>query len=73
MLDGTSEVSDDVERANLLNRTFADKFSDPSVTSLPAAISFDLPELADFEVSLSSIKSIVENLNVNKASEARQY
>ena len=68
LTDNTGDISGDVERADLLNRTFADKFSDPTVAFLPQAPNFDLPELVDFEVSASSISSILNNLNVHKAS-----
>ena len=34
--DGTSEASGDVDRLGLLNRTFANNLSDPSLASLPA-------------------------------------
>ena len=68
LLDRAGEVSDDVERAELFNRTFADKFSDPSVEHLPPAHDFDLSAMTDFEVSSSSISSILDTLNVHKAS-----
>ena len=67
LLDNAVEVSGDVERANLLNRTFAAKFSDPAIDCLPAAFDFDLPELLTSDVSASSVSSIIGSLNIHKA------
>ena len=60
-------VADDVSRANLLNRTFASKFSDPTVQEYPEIAHCALPAFSRFEASEDSIRSILRSLNVGKA------
>ena len=67
LMDGRREVVSDVERADLLNRAFASKFSDPEVTAYPETPVYDLPALDQFDVSEGRIRSILNELNVYKA------
>ena len=67
LMDGQREVTDDVARAGLLNRTFAGKFSDPEVASYPESPVYDLPILDKVDVSEDRVRSILNDLNVHKA------
>ena len=67
LMDGQREVTGDVERANLLNRTFASKFSNPEVTKFPETLIYDLPTLNRLFVSEDRVRSILNELNVHKA------
>ena len=67
LCDGDREVSGDVERANLLNRTFAAKFTCPDVENVPDAPTYDLPILDQFTVSATAIRSALDDLQVHKA------
>ena len=51
MVDGV-EISDDRDKANVLNKAFASKFTDGAVTVFPDCPSYDLPSLSHFECSL---------------------
>ena len=65
--DGEREVSGDIDRANLLNRTFAEKFTRGDVVQFPDATVHDLPTLDKFTVSETAIRSALHNLQVHKA------
>ena len=65
--DGEREVSGDIDRANLLNRTFAEKFIRGDVVEFPDAPVHDLPTLDKFTVSETAIRSALHNLQVHKA------
>ena len=67
LVDGHVEVVDDIERADLLNRTFAAKFTDPSVDRLPDAPVYDLPPLAKFHCDIDTVRTILRDVTVNKA------
>ena len=59
LLDGDGKITDDREKADLLNRTFASKFSDPAVTELPSAPEYDLDPLRCFHVSENAVCGIL--------------
>ena len=61
------EVTDDRDKANALNRAFAAKFTDSPVTVLPQCPSYNLSPLTHFECNADLVKSIMENIPVNKA------
>ena len=67
--DGHDEVVDDVERANLLNRTFAAKFTDPSVDvdELPDGPVYDLPPLTALHCDADTVRTILRDVTANKA------
>ena len=67
LMDGRREVVSDEARAELLNRTFASKFSDPDVTHYPETAVYDLPILNKFAVSEDRVRSILHELNIHKA------
>ena len=67
LMDGQREVIGDVARADLLNRTFVDKFSDPEVTAYPGAPSYELPILDKFGVYEGQVRVILNDLNVHIA------
>ena len=55
------------EKAELLNRTFASKFSDPTVTEFPPAPTYQLDPLRSFHVSEGTVRQILSNLSPHKA------
>ena len=67
LVDGHVEVVDDIERADLLNRTFVAKFTDPSVDRLPDAPVYDLPPLAKFLCDIDTVRTILRDVTLNKA------
>ena len=67
LLDNNRVVSDDVERAELLNRTFTSKFSNPEVDFYPKAPSTDLPHLTRFEISETQVIAAIDQLKNHKA------
>ena len=67
LLDGTSEVHDDVQRANLLNRAFASKFTDPNVHDYPTAPTYDLLPLTRFVMSEGRVRLALDTLQAHKA------
>ena len=67
LVDGHVEIVDDIERADLLNRTFAAKFTDPSVDRLPDAPVYDLPPLAKFHCDIDTVRTILRDVAVNRA------
>lgn len=64
---GGVEVTDDVERANLLNQAFAKKFSSSTVTVFPNVPSCVDATLNDFYVSEDIVRSLLQDLVVGKA------
>ena len=59
-----TRVSDDVERANLRNHTFARKFSDPAVAHFPN-IPFSINEtLTNFHVTEQTVCRLLKDLVV---------
>ena len=67
LLDGQREVHDDVERANLLNRAFASKFTDPEVDEYPTAPIYDVSPLTRFTVPEGSVRTALASLQAHKA------
>ena len=65
--DGTRLVSDDSERASLLNDAFASKFCDPAVTVHPRAPDYDIPVFNRVCVSQDKVLLILESMNASKA------
>ena len=65
--DGHGDVVDDVERANLLNRAFAAKFTDPGVDELPDAPVYHVPPLTTLRCEADTVKTILRDVTVNKA------
>ena len=67
LLDGDRRVESDREKAELLNRTFAEKFSHPGVTVLPPAPNYTIDSLSSFEVTEDLVRSVLLQTNRNKA------
>ena len=67
LIDGRREVSGDLDRANLLNRTFAAKFARGTSVRFPGAPVYDLPILDKLTVSETAIRSALRDLQVHKA------
>ena len=67
LLDGDRTVSGDVDRANLLNVTFASKFTDPVVQDYPTTPAYDLDPLNDFVITEQSVRSALLALQGHKA------
>ena len=64
LIDGRREVSGDLDRANLLNRTFAAKFARGTSVRFPGAPVYDLPILDKLTVSETAIRSALRDLQV---------
>ena len=62
-----TDIVDDKSKANVLNQTFASKFSDVSPATLPDAPSYDLPPLGVIECDLSTVGAILQSIPANKA------
>ena len=67
LIDGNRRVDDDREKADLLNRTFALKFSNPAVTEFPPAPGYDLDTLRSFHVTEDTVRNVLCNINPHKA------
>ena len=67
LMDGEREVTSHLGMADLLNRTFAFKFSNPEVVSYPYSPVYDLPILDKFLVSEDRVRSILNEMNIHKA------
>ena len=65
--DGNYLISDDVDRASLLNHVFASKFSDPGVASYPPVTQHHLPALNHIAVSPGTVCDILKSIHVTKA------
>ena len=57
----------DTERAELLNRAFATKFTLPCTDPLPVAHEFGLPPLLELDISEGAVLRILEAIEINKA------
>ena len=67
LVSGGVDVNDDVQKANLLNHTFAAKFTDPAVPFIPhVPFSIDAT-LGDFHVSEDVVRRLLQDLVVGKA------
>ena len=60
-------VTGDVERAECFSRSFATKFSDPTVHVYPDCVSLDIDNLDHFTVTHGAVLGILSSLNVHKA------
>ena len=60
-------VTDDRERATLLNEAFSAKFSDPHVNQLPHTPSYNLDNMSSLYVSEDLVRSALLSINPNKA------
>ena len=60
-------VSDDLERANVLNDAFAAKFSYPSVNHFPHASSYHIANLCRLEVSEGAVRAALASVSPTKA------
>ena len=58
---------DDVGKANLLNCTFASKFSDPAVAAFPNVPFSVENRLSEFGVSEEAVRRLLRELSVSKA------
>ena len=67
LISGGVEVNDDVGKANLLNRTFADKFASPDVSSFPKVPFSVDATLTNFSVTEDSVRRLLQDLVVSKA------
>ena len=65
--DGEKLVRDDIDKASLLNRVFASKFSDPNVSVYPSAPEYPLPVLNNIDVSCDRVLDIFKSVCVSKA------
>ena len=67
LIDGNRKVTDDAEKAELLNRVFAAKFTNPDVTAFPPAPDYPLDILNTFEVCEGTVMSILRSVSPHKA------
>ena len=65
--DGEKDVSGDDERADLLNRVFAEKFTDPSASFYPDVVSHSVSNLSIFEVSSGDVRRLLLSIPRDKA------
>ena len=67
LIDGNRRVEDDREKAELLNRSFASKFSDPAINEFPSAREYDLDTLRSFYVTDDTVRSVLCSIDPHKA------
>ena len=67
LVDGDVQVTDDKEKAAVLNRAFAAKFTEPRVSVFPRAPVYDVPLLASMNCDVNTVLAILESIPVNKA------
>ena len=67
LYDGDMKVTDDLQKAELLNRTFASKFSDTTVTELPPTPAYQLDPLLSFHVGEGAVLHVLRSLSPHKA------
>ena len=67
LISNGSRVSGDIEKANLLNKTFASKFSDPGAAVYPDVPAYVGDRLTEFRVSEEAVRHLLRNLVVSKA------
>ena len=67
LVDGARKITDDRDKAELLNSTFAAKFTDPTVSVLPPAPEYSLDPLRSFHVSEETVREILSSVNRYKA------
>ena len=64
--DGDSLVSEDIDRATLLNRVFATRFSDPNVSFYPPVTCHQLPAFQSIGVTCDHVCTILKSIPVSK-------
>ena len=67
LTDGVRKVSDSKERAELLNRTFAAKFTDPSASFYPDVISHSIFNLSTLRVTSNDVRRVLLSIPSGKA------
>ena len=65
--DGNADITDDTEKANVMNRAFSAKFTDPHVAEFPTAPVFDVPNLTTIDCDANTVRTVLESIPVNKA------
>ena len=51
-----------LDRANLFNKTFSSKFSDPDVSALPDVPAFHIPNLTSFHIPNGKIEALLASI-----------
>ena len=64
LTDGDRKVTSDIDKACLLNRTFAAKFADPHVAVYPSIVDYSIDGLASFTVCGDLVKTIEQSQGV---------
>lgn len=59
--------SSSLERANLFNKVFASKFSNPHVSTIPNCPTFNIPNLSQFQVPRGKIETLLASIDKHKA------
>ena len=67
LMDGSRKITNDAEKATLLNRIFAAKFVDPHVSVYPQTVDYPIDVLTKFDVSQDTVKAILLSVNKHKA------
>ena len=67
LIDGDQKVEDDSAKAELLNRTFATKFSDPTVYDFPPTPDYPVDQLCSFHVSEEIVRETLRSVDRHKA------
>ena len=62
-MDGDRKVTDDADKAEVLNRAFAEKFTNHRVTELPAAPDYPLDLLQTFTVTAGAVRAILDSIS----------
>ena len=65
--EGGAEIMDDMHKANILNRVFASKFTDPQNVAPPDVRSYNVPMFTQMECDVGTVKSILCSIPVHKA------
>ena len=67
LVSGGIEINDDVEKANLLNHTFANKFSSSAASSFPEVPFSVDATLTEFSITEDAVRHSLQDLVVSKA------
>ena len=62
-----AEIMDDVQKANILNSSFASKFTDSRNVTVPDVSSHDLPMFTRMECDVDTVRTILSSIPVHKA------
>ena len=65
--DGSRKVTDEAEKAELLNQAFAAKFTNPVEGAFPPAPEYALDPMSEIEVSEGIVRSVLRGVNSHKA------